>query len=61
MIQCNSSFTIASCVVCKAQVDAKRVREDFFSQTILCLQVHVSSVSKCSFFLWIYFRSVKLL
>ena len=44
-IQCHSSFIIASCVVCKAQVDAKRVREDLFSQTILSLQVHVSLVS----------------
>jgi len=34
VIQCHGSFATASCVVCKAQVDADAVREDIFAQKI---------------------------
>jgi len=34
VIQCHGSFATASCVVCKAQVDAEGVREDIFNQKI---------------------------
>jgi len=37
VIQCHGSFAKASCMVCKAQVDAEVIREDIFNQKIpLC-------------------------
>jgi len=34
VIQCHGSFAKASCMVCKAQVDAEVIREDIFNQKI---------------------------